>query len=379
MRGTVSDSMGRPLGAVVTLRNAETNADRSADHQRPGVYRGHPPAGRHLRRRPVPWVSPEARRTGLPLRLGETVDISFPGRPKRCSSRDRRWRPRAAGRCDDVGVGHPPGRRGGGRPAEQRPQHPQLHHADAERRHRAGARTATRSASAASAASTTTSRWTAPTSTIRSSASSAAASGRRSRSISTPCRSSWWCPTAPTRSSGARAAVRQRHHQVGHQRVPRLGALLREVRRALGRLRPYLPERRRRFHPRLPPASVRRHAGRADHARPRLLLRWPTTSRCTRRPSRPTGRARSIRCCCAFVDTAFGGALAGDYGPIAAHQRRQRPDGEARFPPERRSTTRRSSTTTPTRGRRTARSTSTSGAGAPTRSRATSPTRSTAA
>ena len=65
--------------------------------------------------------------------------------------------------------------------------------------------------------------------------------------------------------------VRQRHHQVGHQRVPRVGALLRQERRALGRLLP--------------------HASRAA-ARPDS----PPTSRSTSSAPRSAGRSCGTRC-----------------------------------------------------------------------------------
>ena len=78
IRGTVSDSTGQPLsGAVVTLRNVETNADRSLTTNDRGVYVGtllrvgtYDVAARAL-------GFTEARRSGVQLRLGETVDISF--------------------------------------------------------------------------------------------------------------------------------------------------------------------------------------------------------------------------------------------------------------------------------------------------------------
>ncbi|MBA3317732.1 MAG: TonB-dependent receptor [Gemmatimonadales bacterium] len=78
IRGTVSDSAGQPLaGATVTLRNVETNADRVLTTNGRGVYVGtllrvgtYDVAGRAL-------GFTEARRSGVALRLGETVDISF--------------------------------------------------------------------------------------------------------------------------------------------------------------------------------------------------------------------------------------------------------------------------------------------------------------
>ena len=78
IRGTVSDSAGQPLsGATVTLRNVETNANRVLTTNDLGVY-----VGTLLRvgtydvgARALGFT--EARRSGVPLRLGETVDISF--------------------------------------------------------------------------------------------------------------------------------------------------------------------------------------------------------------------------------------------------------------------------------------------------------------
>ncbi|MGH7753883.1 MAG: carboxypeptidase regulatory-like domain-containing protein, partial [Gemmatimonadales bacterium] len=78
IRGIVSDSTGQPLsGAVVTLRNVETNADRVLTTNDRGVYVGtllrvgtYDVAARAL-------GFTEARRSGVPLRLGETVDLSF--------------------------------------------------------------------------------------------------------------------------------------------------------------------------------------------------------------------------------------------------------------------------------------------------------------
>jgi hypothetical protein len=78
IRGIVSDSAGQPLsGAVVTLRNLETNADRVLTTNDRGVY-----VATLLRvgtynvaARALGFI--EDRRSGVPLRLGETVDLSF--------------------------------------------------------------------------------------------------------------------------------------------------------------------------------------------------------------------------------------------------------------------------------------------------------------
>ncbi len=77
-----------------------------------------------------------------------------------------------------------------------------------------------------------------------------------------------------------------------------------------------------------------------------------------------------------FVNSSFGGALQGDFGPISRTNDANAFLAKVMFAWAR-STTPRSSTTTPTPARRTAPSTWTSGAGAPTRSSATSPTPST--
>ncbi len=78
IRGTVYDSTGQPLsGAVVSLRNMETNADRSLTTNDRGVFVGtllrvgtYDVAARALGFR-------EAKRAGIGLRLGETVDLQF--------------------------------------------------------------------------------------------------------------------------------------------------------------------------------------------------------------------------------------------------------------------------------------------------------------
>jgi outer membrane receptor for ferrienterochelin and colicin len=78
IRGIVSDSIGQPLsGARVTLRNVETNAERVLITNDRGVFVGtllrvgtYDVAARAL-------GFTEARRSGVPLRLGETVDVDF--------------------------------------------------------------------------------------------------------------------------------------------------------------------------------------------------------------------------------------------------------------------------------------------------------------
>src|SRR4051812_3642410 len=78
IRGTVTDSGGAPIsGAIVTLRNRETNAVRSLNTNASGVYVAtllrvglYDIGARALGFR-------EARRDSVGLRLGETVDESF--------------------------------------------------------------------------------------------------------------------------------------------------------------------------------------------------------------------------------------------------------------------------------------------------------------
>jgi hypothetical protein len=78
IRGIVADSTGQPLsGATVTLRNLETNADRVLTTNDRGVY-----VATLLRvgtynvaARALGFI--EDRRSGVPLRLGETVDLTF--------------------------------------------------------------------------------------------------------------------------------------------------------------------------------------------------------------------------------------------------------------------------------------------------------------
>jgi hypothetical protein len=77
-RGTVTDSTGAPLpGATVSLRNIETNAERSLTTNHSGVY-----VATLLRvgtydvsARAVGYR--EARRSNVPVGLGETVELSF--------------------------------------------------------------------------------------------------------------------------------------------------------------------------------------------------------------------------------------------------------------------------------------------------------------
>jgi hypothetical protein len=78
IRGTVSDSAGTPLaGAVVTLRNRETNAERTLNTNASGVYvatllrvGSYDVGARALGFR-------ESRRDSVALRLGETVERNF--------------------------------------------------------------------------------------------------------------------------------------------------------------------------------------------------------------------------------------------------------------------------------------------------------------
>ncbi|MDQ3221945.1 MAG: TonB-dependent receptor, partial [Gemmatimonadota bacterium] len=77
-RGTVTDSTGQPLaGATVTLRNLETNAARSLTTNQQGVYAAtllrvgnYDVSARALGYR-------ESRRRGVPVGLGETVTLDF--------------------------------------------------------------------------------------------------------------------------------------------------------------------------------------------------------------------------------------------------------------------------------------------------------------
>ena len=78
IRGTVSDSTGGTLaGARVTLRNVETNAERTLTTNEVGVF-----VGTLLRvgtydvtARAVGFR--QSQRTGISVRLGETVDLPF--------------------------------------------------------------------------------------------------------------------------------------------------------------------------------------------------------------------------------------------------------------------------------------------------------------
>src|SRR5712691_5467794 len=78
IRGTVSDSAGTPLaGAVVTLRNRETNAERTLNTNASGVYvatllrvGSYDVGARALGFR-------ESRRDSVTVRLGETVERNF--------------------------------------------------------------------------------------------------------------------------------------------------------------------------------------------------------------------------------------------------------------------------------------------------------------
>jgi hypothetical protein len=78
VRGTVADSAGRPIaGATVTLRHAETNAERSLTTNDQGVYAAtllrvgnYDATGRAVGYR-------ESRRGGIAVGLGETVTLNF--------------------------------------------------------------------------------------------------------------------------------------------------------------------------------------------------------------------------------------------------------------------------------------------------------------
>ena len=80
------------------------------------------------------------------------------------------------------------------------------------------------------------------------------------------------------------------------------------------------------------PVRRRRSAGRWCGTGPSSS--WPTTSRNTTRPSRRTASARSIPRMLAFMDTAFGGALEGDFGPISRTNDANAFLGQARLPAE---------------------------------------------
>ena len=276
IRGTITDSAGGGalVGAMVTLRNAETNAERDPHHERERRIRGDAAPGRHLRRdRPGARVQgseevrpdpPAGRDAGGPIRAraagGATAgDLRVGG---------------AVDRRDLVGERHPPRRRSSGGTAEQRPQHLQLHDAHAERGHRAGPGRRRDQRRRPDAASTTTSRSTAPTSTTRSSASSAAGSGRRSRSTSTRCRTSWSWPTAPTRSSAGRAAGSSTSSP---SRAPTSCTARRTTSASTTGFRPtshhtFRERQCHRVHARLRAAPVRRHARRAAGAGQGVLL-----------------------------------------------------------------------------------------------------------
>ena len=78
IRGTVTDSAGTPLAdAVVTLVNAETNAERVLNTNSRGVYVGTLlRVGTYsVRARSLGFI--EAQRSNIPLRLGETVEVNF--------------------------------------------------------------------------------------------------------------------------------------------------------------------------------------------------------------------------------------------------------------------------------------------------------------
>src|SRR4051794_32431302 len=78
IRGTVEDTVGHPLaGASVTLRNAETNAERVPTTNESGVY-----VATLLRVGTYDVTTralgfQEGRRSGLVLRLGETLEVPF--------------------------------------------------------------------------------------------------------------------------------------------------------------------------------------------------------------------------------------------------------------------------------------------------------------
>jgi len=107
IRGTVTDSAGAPLaGASVTLRNAETNAERVLTTNDHGVY-----VGTLLRvgtyevaARALGFL--EEKKTGLGLRLGETLDVPFALKPQAVQLQEITVA--AEEREGDVGVG--PGR-----------------------------------------------------------------------------------------------------------------------------------------------------------------------------------------------------------------------------------------------------------------------------
>ena len=236
IRGTVTDSPGRTLaGASVTLRNAETNAERVLTTNERGVYVAtllrvgtYDVTARALGFR-------EEKRTGLALRLGETLDLPFALAPQAVQLQEitvAGVEPTVdvtnSASATRLGVEAVEGLPNNGRNifnfTTLTPNVAIVQGPDGDEISIGGQRGIHNNVSVDGADfNNPVLRRAARRPAAGLHVQSRRGAGIRGRGRRRQCR-----------VRAVERRLRQRHHQVGHQRVPRLGALLRQVRRALG-------------------------------------------------------------------------------------------------------------------------------------------------
>ncbi len=141
IRGLVADSTGTPLpGATVTLRQRETNAQRTLNTNASGVYVATLLQVGHYDIRARALGFREARRDSVALRLGETVQTDFALAPQVVQLEELTVSAEPPVDVTSSESATRLERRGGRRPAQQRAKHLQLHHVDPKRGHGAGPR-----------------------------------------------------------------------------------------------------------------------------------------------------------------------------------------------------------------------------------------------
>ncbi len=291
IRGTVSDTTGKPLpGATVSLRNVETNAVRVLTTNERGAF-----VGTLLRvgtydvgARALGFQ--EAKRDSVGLRLGETVDLQLALIPQAFQLEELTVSGEPTDRRLRLGVGYPAQRGSGGGAPQQRAKHLQLHYPDPQRGDRAGAGRGRdqhrRAAGDPQQRLGGRSRLQQPV--LRRAARRPAAGLHLQPRRGAGLRGGR--PTGPTRSSGARAAASSTSSP---SRAPTSSTARRTTSGSTTPSPPTsaTPSQAGAAPDSLPTStsisSAPPSAGRSCGTR--HSSSWPTTSRSTTRPSRPTG------------------------------------------------------------------------------------------